>query len=115
MQVRVFNDNVHDFTQKFQGEMITIPAKGYIEMEFHTANSFLRKPSPMKKTGQGDCPTGYKMLRIPKEDLAKAREIETQKVTAFRSHVDGSLHATPEDVEKHDRQFAQRKAKDKDK
>jgi hypothetical protein len=114
-KVRVFNDNVHPFTQKFQGEVITIPPKGFIEMDFHEANTFVHKPSPMKKTGTGDCPTGYKMLRIPVEDLRAARDSEAQKVTAYKSHVDGTLHASPEDVEKHERQFTARKAKDKDK
>lgn len=113
--VRVFNDNEHPFEQRFHGEVIKIPAKGFVEMDLYEASSFISKPSPMMKTGQGYDPRGYKMLRIPQEDLKKAREGEVEKVVAYKSHVDGTIHATQEDLEKHDQKFAHRRVKDKEK
>lgn len=73
MQVKVWNDNVHDFSDaNFKGEKIHIPSKGYIEMEFNEANEFRCKYSPMVDSGDGtQDPRSYKIIRIEKPESAK--------------------------------------------
>lgn len=104
--VKVWNDNVHPFTQKFKGDTIHIPAKSFIEMAYDEAISFKGKPYPRAFDGMGQQdPKSYKMIRVegaPKFD---------QKVTAYKSHVDGSLHPSQEALETYEEQFAQMQAK----
>lgn len=100
-KVKVWNDNVHPFSQKFKGQEILIPAKNFIEMDYSAAQQFLGKPSPIKRDGMGQQdPVSYKMLRI--EGTPKFEN----KVNAYKSHVDGSLHLTQEALEAHEMQFA---------
>lgn len=103
--VKVWNDNSHVFTQKFKGDTVTIPAKSFIEMDYAEAVSFRGKPSPMFKDGMGQQdPKSFKMIRIegaPKFD---------QKVTAFKSHFDGSLHPTQDALEKYEESFSDKLA-----
>lgn len=115
MIVRVHNKNVHPFVKEWREKTYNIPAGGFIEMEYDSAKSFIRHPSPIKRTGQGEDPSGYQMLEIPLDDLRKVRDAEQQKVMAYKSHADGTLHATQEDLEKHEKQYATKRAKDKDK
>lgn len=66
-KVEVWNDNTHVYAEKFNGDMITIPAKSYILMEYDQAVLF-RSSFPsfgLKRlaNGQQD-PTTYKMIRI---------------------------------------------------
>ena len=102
--VKVYNDNVHPFTQKFKGEVITVPAKSFIEMELEEAVAFKSYPSPMKFDGMGQQdPKSYKMLRVEGSDVAKA---VGERVQAYRCHQDGSLHPTKEALEAHVKQIS---------
>lgn len=67
--VRVYNDNVHPYSEKFNGQNINIPPKGFIEMDFYDANLFLgTMPGNLEVDASGiQKPTSYKMLRIQKE------------------------------------------------
>ena len=97
---KVWNDNVHPFSQKFNGELITIPPKGYVEMDFYDAHSFKSKGSPMAKDGMGQQdPKSFKMLRV------EGKLSPEDKVIAYKSHVDGSLHASKEALEDYEKQF----------
>lgn len=100
-RVKVWNDNVHDFTQKFREETVFIKSKGFIEMDYEDAVTFLGKPFPMKFDGNRiQKPESYKMLRIETRDGKIPLEGET-KVVAFKCHKDGTLHATQADLDKH--------------
>jgi hypothetical protein len=99
-KVKVWNDNVHVFTQRFKGEQVTIPAKGFIEMEWDEAISFKSHPFSMKFDGMGQQdPTSFKMIRVEGGPAA------TNQVIAFKSHKDGSIHATKSALEAYEAQF----------
>jgi hypothetical protein len=67
MQVRVWNKNIHPFKQKFEGEMVEIPAGKYILMDEDHANKFLSTYSPVVVDGGGTpLPESYKKLVIDK-------------------------------------------------
>jgi hypothetical protein len=65
MKVKVYNDNVHPYTEDFRGKKISIPPKAYIEMEYDDAVTFQSSFSPIIRDADGnDMPEGYKMIRI---------------------------------------------------
>lgn len=98
--VKVWNDNVHVFKQKFRGDMVEIPPKSFIEMDWADAHSFKSKGSPMEFDGMGQPKAeSFKMIRV------EGQPDFQDKVMAFKSHIDGSLHLTAEALEDHDRQF----------
>lgn len=67
--VRVWNDNVHPFKQRFRDKEISIGAKKFIEMEETEAHEFKSAYSPMEKDGDGQPrPESYKMIRIERTD-----------------------------------------------
>lgn len=94
--VKVWNDNVHDFSQVFKGDRITIKAGEYIEMDYWEAKSFLGKGSPILRDAAGvPRPESFKKLRIE----GKPSAFET--VQAFKCHADGTLHATKEALDEY--------------
>lgn len=98
--IKLWNDNEYPFTQKFKGEDISIPPKSFIEMDFQEAKSFMGKYYPMAKNGMGQQDErSYKKLRIEGTPRFDA------KVTAFKCHVDGSLHPSQDALEAYERQF----------
>lgn len=63
--VKVWNDNVHDFKQKFRGNDIHIKSKQYVEMERDDAILFRGEFSPIERDADGHpLATSYKMIRI---------------------------------------------------
>jgi hypothetical protein len=107
--VKVWNDNHLPFVQDFRGDRIDIPAKGFVEMEYDDANSFLGKPFPMQFDGMGQPkPEGFKQLRI--EGGPKFQDTQI----AYKCHIDGSLHGSKEELEKYELQFKHRIAQDDD-
>lgn len=75
MLVKVVNDNVHPYSEKYKGKMIHIPAKGSIEMDLNEAAQFLGTNPGIARTeasGLQD-PTTYKMLRIEQPGAVKAK------------------------------------------
>lgn len=88
---KVWNDNHLPFTQVFKGETISIPPKGFIEMEYEEAMSFKSKGFRMEFDGMGQQkPESFKMIRV------EGRPAGENQVTAFKCHADGSLHPTRE-------------------
>jgi hypothetical protein len=78
MEVKVWNDNVHPFSQKWQDKVIKIPAKGFITMEADEAHDFKCSFAPVKFDADGNpTPETYKMIRV---------EYPTKKVTTQSSH-----------------------------
>jgi len=64
MKVKVWNDNVHEFSQKYRGELLTIPAKKFVEMEREDAIMFMGLANSIKRTADGaPDPAGLKRLR----------------------------------------------------
>lgn len=63
--VKVWNDNILPFTQKFKDEQINIPSKGFIKMQWDDAQQFLGTYFQPEYDGTGQQkPESYKMLRI---------------------------------------------------
>ena len=63
--VKVYNDNKYEHQEKFKGQMIIIPAGGYVEMTRDDAVLFRGQFRPMiKNKGGGEDPRGFKMIRI---------------------------------------------------
>ncbi len=75
MLVKVWNKNVHPFTQKLNEKTYTIPAQEYIELDEEEADRLVKAYSPIKVDYDGNAlPISYKMLEVDKDDLKKARE-----------------------------------------
>jgi hypothetical protein len=63
--VKVWNDNIHPFKQKFKDRLIVIPSKEHIVMEFYEGHEFKSFPSPVKLDADDNpLPISYKMLRL---------------------------------------------------
>ena len=77
MQVKVWNDNDHPFTDNnFKGDVVTIPPKKYVEMEYNEAHEFRGKYSPIKLGGDGQpLAQSFKMIRIEKTGPAEAAHV----------------------------------------
>lgn len=112
MQAKVWNRNVHPFKQEFRGEKIEIPAGGYIEMDYFDACQFRSLYfEPVKDGGGQQLPTSYKMIEVEKiPDLHEGQE----KVTAFKSMLDGTLHESMEALLAYEKSHSQGAATDVD-
>ena len=67
MLVKVHNDNIHPYNEKFSGQDIHIPAISYIEMDEDQAEVFLGKfVFPVKNEMGLNDPKFFKKLRIEK-------------------------------------------------
>lgn len=74
MKVRVWNDNVHPFSQKIKDVVYKIPAKQCIEIDQEEANHLVKSYSPIEVDFDGrQTERSYKKLRIDEKDLAKIR------------------------------------------
>lgn len=99
--VKVWNDNDVDFTQLYKDNRITIPAKGFIEMEWDEAISFKSYPHAMAFDGMGQqLKSSFKMIRV------EGKPTQADQVVMFRCHKDGSLHASKEALTKYESEFS---------
>lgn len=74
-QVRVYNDNIHPYTEHFKGEDLEIAPKCYIEKDFYDAVELLGTYSPIKTDGGGQqIATSFKKLRIVRPAEFKLEE-----------------------------------------
>lgn len=92
--VKVYNDNVHPHKERFKGEMIEIPAKGSIDMEYEEAIEFKGQftgLAPLAPNGAPD-PRFFKMIRVEKlkEPLFKD--------TSLVNPVTGKTHSSAEEL-----------------
>lgn len=100
--VKVWNDNSVDFTQLYKGDRVTIPAKGFIEMEWDEAISFKSYPHAMAFDGMGQqLPSSFKVIRVEPRSLEGP-----DQVVMFRCHKDGTLHASKDALTKYEAEFA---------
>lgn len=69
MLVKVWNDNVHPYNEKFMGKNISIAAQGFVQMEINEAHMFLGTfPARTELDKDGKLlPECYKKLRIQGE------------------------------------------------
>jgi uncharacterized C2H2 Zn-finger protein len=76
-KVKVWNDNTVTWNEKFKGDDVKIPAKGYVEMEFYEAHEFKGQFSPIKVKADGtQDPGSFKMIRVEPLEETAAGEIE---------------------------------------
>ena len=65
MNVRVYNDNIFPYQEKFKGEEVKIGPRGFIEMDYFEAVEFKGSYCPIVVDGGGaPKPESYKMIRI---------------------------------------------------
>jgi hypothetical protein len=94
-RVKVWNDNVHAHREEFKGQMVEIPAKSFIEMDYEDAVDFRGAFTPPKIKADGThCPTGYKMIRVEQPTEPLFRE------TPLVNHATGQIAATQEELNK---------------
>jgi len=67
--VKVHNLNDFDYSEKYNGQMIVIPAGEYIKMEYFEAEQFLAKKPPIWQDKSGGLdPRCLKHLKIDEDD-----------------------------------------------
>jgi len=86
--IKVYNNNDHDFQEKYKGQMIVIKAHEYFEMDYEEAVDFIGKAVPIirMKNGLPD-PRSLKRLKITEEDKAKGRAVATGDKTSDQEKV----------------------------
>lgn len=99
MLVKVVNDNVHPYREKFRGQDIYIEPKGFIKMDLHDANLFLGTMPPNIEVDANGIqkPTSYKKLRIEKMG---AEDTRTETKT-FKCMMDGQEFPTQAALDAH--------------
>jgi hypothetical protein len=101
-KVKVWNDNVHPFTQDYKGDKVTIPAKGFVEMEWDEAISFKSYPANMEFDGMGQQkPESFKMIRV------EGKPSTTNQVVAYKSHKDGKIFGSRAELEAYESAFTE--------
>lgn len=92
---RVWNDNDKPYSEKFEDNLITIPAKGYVEMDKADAIKFVSAWIPIKRLDDGT-PLNPKMLRtefMPEKPVEKIlcqmckEEFQTNKELSLHSEL----------------------------
>jgi hypothetical protein len=97
MQVKVWNDNVHPYTEVFRERSISIKPKGFILMEKGEAELFKGSFAAIKIDSDGrPIPEGYKMIRI--EELPSAAE-ESEASPSFICQADGAKFDTQAELD----------------
>ena len=106
--VKVWNNNVHPFTQDFKSQKISIPPQAYIEMDYEEAVEFKGKFSPIITDGDGNpLPESYKMIKVE-------RPAQTAAVPGLMNHATGKQAATAEELRAVLAEFSHLQVKDDD-
>ncbi len=67
--VKIHNENVHEYREKWRGSEIYIKAGGYHKMDYEQANMFLGQMQPFAKRKDGtQDPRTFKKLVMDKDD-----------------------------------------------
>lgn len=93
MRVKVWNDNNHELKELFKGDKVSIPAKGFIEMEFYEAHEFKGQyhPQPVDNDGKLLQDSKYfKIIRIEPIDGTKKEEVQSSHVCMQCKHMSPS-------------------------
>ena len=72
--VKVWNDNIHPYEEKFKGNFIRIEPGKFIEMEYDEAKLFLGTFVPIVRGGDDrPDPVYFKRLRLDQDDVIEVR------------------------------------------
>lgn len=99
MQVKVWNDNIHDFTDpNFKGQQIVVKAKGFIEMDYEEAVEFRGKfaSMPPEDCLESEVPKYFKMIRVE-----QPRGGVVPIVTEYVCQLTGKKFGNLDDYKKH--------------
>lgn len=110
-QVKVWNENTHEYTEKFRDREIKIPPKRFVVMDAEEADIFYGtfKP-PVKDVDNQMSPKGYKMLRIEK----MSGQYESPKAETFNCNVCAYAGSSQEDLDEHGFAFHENQLLDKE-
>jgi hypothetical protein len=98
--VHVVNENSHPYKEKFNDNLVQIPAGGRITMDSDEARRFLGKCNGVMKDGGGQPdPRGFKRLRI--ETLASEATALAPEAETFISQMTGEQFKTQADLDAH--------------
>ena len=88
--VKVVNDNIHPYNEKWRSTQISIPPKGFVKMDLHDAHLFLgTMPPNVERDGNGlQKATSYKMLRIERFAEGEDKPIELKKYICHACNAD---------------------------
>lgn len=97
-EVRIYNDNIYTYKEKFREENIEIPPKGFIRMDGDIAIMFKGSYTPVVVDGGGaPDPRFFKMLRIVPDSGAEP-EVKVEK---FVCNACAKNFTTPVLLDKH--------------
>jgi len=98
--VRVWNANVHPYSESFKGQLIKIEAGKFIEMEHFDAVELLGTFHGVKKTADGmPDPRFYKKLRLEVTGKTAAGFGSTAQI--FKCHACGMIASNQAELDKH--------------
>lgn len=108
-KVKVWNDNVHPHKEMFKDNLVEIPAKSCIEMEWEEAIEFKGQFTPIRIRGDGTHdPAGFKMIRVeaPTTPIFKENDLV--------NHATGKVAATKEELQAMLEKFSHLRVVDED-
>lgn len=101
-KARVWNDHTRSYSEIFRDGELTIPAKGYVDMEEPEAVLFMGQYAPVKRDGHGN-DLVPKMLRLEILDGSQTERPEFRcmscnKVTMTAADLELHVHDAHKDV-----------------
>jgi uncharacterized C2H2 Zn-finger protein len=105
--VKIHNRNQYDYTEKFKGREIFVPAGSFIEMDYEEGNRFLGQMPEFKRLKDGtQDPRSFKWLEMDKDDrrrveLALRNESEDKAKKIFVCHACKKEFDDKKDLLKH--------------
>lgn len=97
--VKVWNDNIFDYKEKFRDEKIEIKARGFVMMEEDQAHQFKCNFSSAVLDADGNkIPEGFKMIRIEKVGAPTVPELTD---TAIKCNACGYVAQNEADLGEH--------------
>jgi hypothetical protein len=109
-RIKVWNDNVYAYEEKFKGDMIRIEPKTYVEMDYDEAILFKGTFAPIKRRGDGTFdPRSFKKIRLDEEDVrsvktARLHFMDEDKEKVYVCHACSKEFLTKTGLEKHIKQ-----------
>lgn len=100
-QVKVWNENLYEYKEKFKGMEIKIPPRSFILMEADDADQFYGSYSPIKADVNGrPTPQSFKKIRI--EQLPKVgKEVKSPDLTENKCLACAYVATSKVDLDEH--------------
>ena len=93
-KVELWNDGVKDYSEKFRGEMLTIPARSHIVMEDPDASQFMGQMVPFRKDGQGNQLTEKRLRKVYITEATEAAKTKCMLCSKeFKTPTELEVHA----------------------